>query len=261
MEGIKKFYLKKPNLTRWICITILIIVIYAQFSAALPKTVGVFGRVDRLVPIYRVQTEEKKVAISFDAAWGSDVTPRLLQILKENNVKTTFFLVKFWIDKYPEMTKRIANEGHEIGNHSATHPNMGSLSKSEITKEIMETHDKIREITGQNPILFRPPFGDYSNTLIETCNELGYHVIQWDVDSLDWKDLSAGAIYDRVIKGVQPGSIVLFHNNGKHTADAVESIIKELKSQGYKIVPISEILLKGEYYIDRASGEMRKGNN
>ena len=234
-------------------------VVFSNYYTFFPKAIGVFARVDRLVPIYRVETQEKKVAISFDAAWGSDITPKLLETLKKYNIKTTFFLVKFWMDKYPDMTSRIAKEGHEIGNHSATHPNMGSLSKQEIIKEMTDTHNKIKELTDQNTTLFRPPFGDYSNTLITTCNELGYHVIQWDVDSLDWKDLSAGAIYDRVISQIKPGSIVLFHNNGKHTGEALEPIIKELKNQGYKIVPISELLIKGDYYIDKSSGEMRKG--
>lgn len=225
----------------------------------LPKTVSVFSFTDRLVPIYRVETNEKKVAISFDAAWGSDITPKLLEILKKHNVKTTFFLVKFWMEKYPEMTKLIAQEGHELGNHSATHPNMGKLSKDKIIEELNQTRDKIKELTGQDTVLFRPPFGDYSNTLITTANELGYYVIQWDVDSLDWKDLSANAIYDRVIKQVKPGSIVLFHNNGKHTAEALEPIIVELKRQGYQIVPISQLLIKGDYYIDKSTGEMKKG--
>jgi len=258
VEKIKGFYLSKKGLTKLICFLILAAVAFAHFCTFFPKSISVFARVDRLVPIYRVETSEKKVAISFDAAWGSDITPKLLEILKKHNIKTTFFLVEFWMDKYPEMTRRVAKEGHEIGNHSATHPNMGSLSKQEIIKEITVTHNKIKELTGQNATLFRPPFGDYSNTLITTCNELGYHVIQWDVDSLDWKDLSASAIYDRVINQIKPGSIVLFHNNGKHTAEALEPIINEIHKQGYKIVPISELLIKGEHYIDKSTGEMRK---
>lgn len=234
-------------------------VVLSYFYSILPKTFPVFGSaVERKVPIYRVETSEKKVAISFDAAWGSDVTLKLLDTLKKHNIKTTFFLVKFWMEENPDMTKRIAKAGHEIGNHSATHPNMGSLSVKDIRKEIKDTHDKIKELTGQDANLFRPPFGDYSDTLIETLNDMGYHVIQWDVDSLDWKDLSANAIYDRVIKGIKPGSIVLFHNNGKHTAEALEPIIKELKRRDYEIVPVSELLIKENYYIDSNTGEMRK---
>lgn len=257
VERIIEKFKNKGSITAVICILTIVAVSYACLYPAFNKAVAVFGSLERLVPIYRVQTSEKKIALSFDAAWGADITPKLLQILKENGVKTTFFLVNFWMEKYPDMTKRIAKEGHEIGNHSATHPNMGSISKDAIIKEISTTHDMIKKLTGQNAKLFRPPFGDYSNTLITTCNELGYHVIQWDVDSLDWKDLSANAIYDRVMKQVKPGSIVLFHNNGKHTAEAIKRIIPELKKQGYEIVPISELLLKKDYYIDGSTGEMR----
>jgi len=258
VEKITRNYISRHVITKVICFLTVAAIIFAHNYTIIPRAIVVFARADRLVPIYRVETNEKKVAISFDAAWGADITPKLLEILKKYNVKTTFFLVEFWMDKYPEMTRRIAQEGHEIGNHSATHPNMGSLSKKDIIREITVTHNKIKELTGQNANLFRPPFGDYSNTLINTCNELGYHVIQWDVDSLDWKDLSASAIYDRVISQVKPGSIVLFHNNGKYTAEALEPIIKELHRQDYKIVPISELLIKGEYYIDKSTGEMRK---
>jgi polysaccharide deacetylase family sporulation protein PdaB len=258
VEKIKRLRFNKKAVTWIVCLVTILAVTFSHFYTIFPKTVSVFGRLDRLVPIYRVETQGKKVAISFDAAWGSDITPKLLEILKKHDIKTTFFLVKFWMDKYPDMTRRIAREGHEIGNHSATHPQMGSLPKEQIIKELKTTHDKIKELTGQDAILFRPPFGDYSNTLITTANELGYHVIQWDVDSLDWKNLSAGAIYDRVIRQVKPGSIVLFHNNGKHTAEALEPIINELKKQGYEIVPISRLLIKGNYYIDKSTGEMRK---
>jgi len=248
-----------PRFTWAICILTLTAVVLSCQTGISPPGIFVFGRTDRLVPIYRVETDEKKVAISFDAAWGSDVTPILLEIFDRYNVKTTFFLVKFWMEKYPEMTKTISKAGHEIGNHSATHPNMGSLSASQITKEIETTNDKIKELTGQTPSLFRPPFGDYSNTLITTVNSLGCQVIQWDVDSLDWKDLGADAIYERVMKQVGPGSIILFHNNGKHTAKAAEAIIKSLQEQGYEIVKVSDLLLKGDYYIDKNTGEMKSG--
>lgn len=260
MGEIKKLHFNKNIVTWIVCAVTVLAAAFSCFYPGFPKSVGVFGRLDRMVPIYRVETQEKKVAISFDAAWGSDITPKLLATLKKHNIKTTFFLVKFWMDKYPEMTKLIAKEGHEIGNHSATHPHMGSISREEIMKELKDTHDKIKGLTGQNAILFRPPFGDYNNTLITTAGEMGYHVIQWDVDSLDWKDLSADAIYDRVIEQIKPGSIVLFHNNGKHTAEALEPIINELKKQGYKIVPISQLLIKGNYYIDKSTGEMRSAD-
>ena len=214
------------------------------------SVLSVFKKNERIIPIYCVDTEEKKIAISFDAAWGSDLTPELLNILKQYNVKTTFFLVAFWVDKYPEMVKRIDEEGHEIGNHSAKHPKMSQLSKEQITEELTITSNKIEKITGKKVSLFRPPFGDYNNTLMKTANELGYYVIQWDVDSLDYKDYGCSAIIDRVISKVNNGSIVLFHNNATYTKDALPIILEKLKEKGYSIVPVSELIYKDNYYID-----------
>ncbi|MDI3534709.1 MAG: peptidoglycan-N-acetylglucosamine deacetylase [Thermosediminibacterales bacterium] len=238
----------------------LTVVVIGVFSITSPDVVAIFGHSKKLVPIYRVNTPEKKLSISFDAAWGADHTPEILRVLREHNIKTTFFLVGFWVEDYPEMAKKIAEEGHEIGNHSSTHPNMGGLSEQKILRELKQAHDIIKKYTGYEPKLFRPPFGDYSNRLIKTTREFGYEVIQWDVDSLDWKDLSAKAIEDRVLKKVKKGSIVLFHNNGKNTAKAIVPIIEKLQSKGYKIVPISELLIKGNYYIDH-TGEQQPGSS
>ncbi|HHU70124.1 MAG TPA: polysaccharide deacetylase family protein [Thermoanaerobacterales bacterium] len=234
-------------------ITLLVVVGVIGFSNRLQS---VFKPNDKLIPIYRVYTPEKKLAITFDAAWGSDKTPMILNLLKKYDVKTTFFLVGFWIEDYPEMAKRIAEEGHEIGNHSSTHPKMGSLSEEKIIEELQRTHDIIKETTGYEASVFRAPFGDYSNTLISTAEEFGYKVIQWDVDSLDWKNFSAKAIVDRVLSRVRNGSIILFHNNGKHTPEALDEILNKLISDGYKIVPVSELLIEGEYYIDH-TGEQK----
>ena len=211
---------------------------------------AVFKINDRLIPIYSVDTEEKKIAISFDAAWGSDYTEELLSILKSYDVKTSFFLVAFWIDKYPEMVKRIDEEGHEIGNHSAKHPKMSQLSKEDIIKELSVTSKKIADITGKNVNLFRPPFGDYNNRLMQVAKELGYHVIQWDVDSLDYRDYGVDAIVERVLKRVENGSIVLFHNNATYTAKALPIIIEGIQERGFEIVPISDLIYKDNYYTD-----------
>lgn len=238
-----------------LALTFFVIILMLSFMDS-RGVVAIFAPADRLLPVYRVNTPDNKVSISFDAAWGADKTPELLRILKEKNVKTTFFLVGFWVKDYPEMAKMIVKEGHEIGNHSSTHPKMGGLSEAKILEELSETHRIIKEYTGYEAKLFRPPFGDYSNRLIKVCRDFGYEVIQWDVDSLDWKDLSASAITERVLKRIKPGSIVLFHNNGKHTAEALPGILEELKNRGLSVVPISELLLMGDYYIDH-TGEQR----
>ena len=142
---------------------------------------------ERLIPIYCVETDKPQIAISFDAAWGADDTDRLLEILKENDVKTTFFMCGYWIEKYPEEVKKIAAAGHDLGNHSSTHPHMSKLSKAQIADELLNAENKVRELTGVKMELFRPPFGEYTNDVISTAKENGYYTIQWDVDTLHTK--------------------------------------------------------------------------
>lgn len=226
-------------------------------AESVTRLLPVLAPADRLVPIYSVETPAKKVAISFDAAWGADKTEELLRILEKYKVKTTFFLVDFWMEKYPEMTKKIAAAGHEIGNHSATHPHMAALSQAQIREELAATNKRIKDLTGQDPLLFRPPFGEYNNTLIRTVEDLGMFTIQWDVDSLDWQDLSAAEIAGRVLEQVKPGSIVLFHNNAVHTPEALPGIIAKLQADGYQIVPVSQLIYKDHYYIESHSGRQR----
>ncbi|HHY47430.1 MAG TPA: polysaccharide deacetylase family protein, partial [Firmicutes bacterium] len=143
---------------------------------------------DRLVPIYSVARDDKKISLSFDAMWGTDYTDKILEILRRHNVKTTFFLGGYWLEKYPDYVKKIASEGHEIGNHTYSHPHLNALSREEIRSEIMRAHEIIKSLTGKDSRLFRPPFGEYSNKVIEVAKECGYETIQWSVDSLDWQD-------------------------------------------------------------------------
>lgn len=263
MGGVGKMMFFIPK-RRLLLLTSLVLVLAIGFTASRLWVPGSAGQVistllnfNRKVPIYCVQTDEKRIAISFDAAWGADHTDEILAILDEYDIKTTFFLVAFWIEKYPEVAARIAAAGHEIGNHSATHPHMSQLSKEQIRLEIQTTHDLIKEVTQQEAILFRPPFGDYNNLLIETMEELGYHTIQWSVDSLDWRPTTPEQIVQRVTSQIAPGAIVLFHNNAEHTPAALRPILDYCRQEGYEVVPISELLLKGDYYIDKSNGMMR----
>jgi peptidoglycan/xylan/chitin deacetylase (PgdA/CDA1 family) len=150
----------------------------AVFSAAVAKT-------GRLLPIYCVETDKPQIAISFDAAWGADDTDQLLEILADNDVKATFFMCGYWVDKYPDEVKKIAEDGHDLGNHSATHPHMSQLNCQEIAEELTATGEKVKELTGVDMDLFRAPFGEYTNDVISTAEDCGYYTIQWDVDSLD----------------------------------------------------------------------------
>lgn len=204
----------------------------------------------RSLPIYSVETSEKKIAISFDCAWGVDYTDKLLSIMEKNDVKCTFFAVQFWVEKYPEYAEKIVDAGHELGTHSRTHSYMSTLSESEIRDELKTSADAIEKATGQKTNLFRAPYGDYDNLLIDTAKSMGFYTVQWDVDSLDWKNLSATEIAMRVINGAKNGSIILCHNNGLHTADALPMIFSTLKNRGYEFVPIGELIYKDSYVID-----------
>lgn len=206
----------------------------------------------RQLPIYCVDTEEKKVALSFDAAWGNEDTKEILSILKKENVNVTFFMTGGWIESYPDDVKAIAAAGHDLGNHSENHKKMSTLNSTECEQEIMKAHEKVKELTGQEMTLFRPPYGDYNNTLIETANTCGYYAIQWDVDSLDWKDYGIESIVNTVLnhKHLGNGSIILCHNGAKYTAKALPKLISGLKEKGYNIVPISELIHKDSYHMD-----------
>ena len=205
----------------------------------------------REIPIYCVDTQEKKVAISFDAAWGNEQTEQLLNILDEHKVKTTFFLVGEWVDKYPESVKEIAKRGHDVENHSNTHAYMTQISDSEMNQEVVECNEKIEKLTGKCPTLFRAPYGDYNNAVVNTVKANNMYCVQWDVDSLDWKDPSPTQIVENITCKLKNGSIVLLHNGATNTPEALPMVIEAIKAEGYEIVPISELLPKGEYTTDQ----------
>lgn len=206
----------------------------------------------RELPIYCVQTDEKKVALSFDAAWGNEDTRQILDILEKHDVHVTFFMTGGWVEKYPEDVKAIYEAGHDLGNHSENHKNMSQLSEEEKTTELMTVHNKVKELTGVEMDLFRPPYGDYDDAVILNATKNGYYTIQWDVDSLDWKDYGVDSIIDTVVnhKSLGNGSIILCHNGAKYTKDALEAMIVGLKEKGYEIVPVSELIYRQDYHMD-----------
>lgn len=159
-------------------------------------------------------------------------------------------MVGEWVDKYPESVKALADAGHEIMNHSDTHPHMPQLSIEKMTEQINACNDKIEKITGRRPTLFRAPYGDYDNNLIDALSSLNMYCIQWDVDSLDWKDYTADKISERVLSKVRPGSICLFHNAAKHTPEALPIILEKLIADGYEIVPISQLIMTNNFTIN-----------
>jgi len=213
----------------------------------------------RKLPIYCVQRDDKCVSLTFDAAWGNEDTQTLIDILGKYNVKATFFVVGDWVDKYPESVKALSDAGHEVMSHSNDHAHFSKLSSEEIVKNLNDCNDKIENVTGVRPTLFRCPYGEYDDHVVSAVTDMGMYTIQWDVDSLDWKDISASEIHKRVTGGVQSGSIVLFHNAAVHTPEALPGIIEFLLANGYTIVPVSELLLSGDFEMDHTGRMCQPG--
>ena len=204
----------------------------------------------RQLPIYCVRKDYKVLSLTFDAAWGNEDTQQLIDILGKYNVKATFFVVGGWADKYPESVKALHDAGHEVMSHSDSHAHFNSLSTDEIIADLNACGDKIEAVTGVRPTLFRCPYGEYDDHVINAVRSLGLEPIQWDVDSLDWKELPAEEIAARVTGRARPGSIVLFHNAAIHTPEALPGIIEALLQEGYQFVPISQLIITGSYTID-----------
>lgn len=236
---------------RWgaICLS-LAVIIFAMAFMPTQAALVYQNQTPRRLPIYRVAREDKKIAISFDCAWGTEHTDQILAALDKYKVKCTFFAVEFWVEKYPDYVTKIVQRGHEFGTHSKTHSHMAKMDKAAIISELESSSAAIERLTNQQVKLFRAPFGEYNDSVISCAEGLGLYTIQWDVDSLDWKDLSATAICERVIKRAKSGSIILCHNNGLHTAESLDMIFSTLISCGYEFVPISQLIYTGENQID-----------
>lgn len=235
--------------------TVIMIALLSVFALAMfflfgsNAAVSVFAA-KRDLPIYSVERDYNVVSLTFDAAWGNEDTETLIEILGKYNIRATFFVVGEWVEKYPESVKALYDAGHEVMNHSYTHPYMTKLSSEQMIKQINDCDDKIAAITGVRPTLFRPPYGDYNDTVVSTLRGIGHFTIQWDVDSLDWKNPGSDKIVERVLSKVKPGSIVLFHNAAKDTPGALPVIIEGLIQKGYTFAPVSELIFKSSYTMD-----------
>ena len=253
-----KFIIIRKRVIKIVVALILICVLLALSIDGKDSASVYFGMTTRRVPIYSVDTDEKKVAITFDSAWGADKTQSILDTLEDYNCKATFFLVGFWVEDYPEQAKAIAESGCEIGTHSNTHADFTTLSKSQMEQELTTSMEIIQKTCGVTPTLFRSPYGAYNNTSIEVAESLGLTTIQWDVDSLDWKGLSAMEICTRILDRVQNGSIILNHNNADYVLDALPLVLDRLIKKGYTITTVSDLIYDGEYTIDHMGIQHKK---
>ena len=236
-----------------ICIFFAIAVIMGLFFN---KNVSV-AKTNRKLPIYSVETDEKKIAITFDAAWTNQDTAQIIEILKKHNARATFFIVGDWAEKFPESVKAFYNAGHTIANHSDTHKAFSKCSREEIKEEIINCNKKLEEITGTPITLVRAPSGDYTDQSLDVCKELTMTMIQWSCDSLDYRGLSVDEIVTRVVSGTTNGSILLFHNGVDNTAPALDNILTELEKQGYSFVSADDLIYKDDFYIDHTGKQCK----
>ena len=226
-------------------VAVLIAVANIKNISAIPASTT-----EKYLPIYNVQTEENKIAFTMNCAWNADDIDSILETLKNNDVHITFFMVGEWVDKYPEAVKKIYEAGHEIGSHSNTHAHVNNLSAEKNLEEINLSVEKIQKITGYKTNLYRAPYGEYNNTVIKTAQENGFYPIQWNLDTLDYKGLTGKEMWDRLKNKLDEGSIILSHNGTKHTADSLDMLIKNIKSSGFQLVTISELIYKDNYSIN-----------
>ena len=255
MINIRGFVQKNRRVISGVGLVLAVILIFWVVSS--PAIVGA-SSTTRQLPVYSVQRDDKVVALSFDAAWGNEDTQTLIDILDKYDIHATFFVVGDWVDKYPESVKALSDAGNEVMNHSSHHAHFSQLNDSEIVSDITACNEKIAAVTGETPVLFRCPYGEYDDHVISAVNGMGMTAVQWDVDSLDWKGISADEIKSRVLKNISPGSIVLFHNAAENTPQALPGIIESLIADGYRIVPISQMLLSGDYTIDHTGRQCAK---
>lgn len=252
---MKVFVLNKRRaityLSLFFCAILMVVTGFSTSSTVMSN------KADKLLPIYSVDKGDEKVcALTFDAAWDDNDTDILIEILKKYDAPATFFIVGSWVEKYPDSVRKFQKAGHEIMNHSDTHPHIDKLSIEKISQELKNCSDKIETVTGVRPILFRGPYGEYNNTIIKEAANQNMFTVQWNIDSLDWKNLSPDEIVTRVTNRISPGSIILFHNGAKNTPKALPQILEKLSNAGYKFVRASELIFKENYIIDHSGKQV-----
>ena len=231
-------------------ITVILLFCIANTIFIKNDSIETSANAQKLLPVYNVETQENKVSLTMNCAWNADDIDQILEVLKNNNTKITFFIVGDWVDKYPEAVKKIHEAGHEIGTHSNTHPHVNNLSYEENIKEIEESCAKIEKITAKKLTSYRAPYGEYNNTVIKSAQDKELIPIQWNLDTLDYTGLTGEEMWNRLESKIKKGDIILTHNGTKHTADSLDMLIKNIKQKGLEIVPISELIYKENYKIN-----------
>ena len=203
-----------------------------------------------MLPIYNVDTDENKVALTINCAWNAEDIDLILQTLSNNQVKATFFMVGDWIAKFPDAVRKIYESGNEIANHSETHSHVNNLNYDKNVEEITKCSDRIKLVTGNPTTLYRGPYGEYNDTVVKAAQDTNHTMIQWNIDSLDYKGLTGEQMWDRIKPKLEKGSIILMHNGTENTALSLDMIIKNIKQEGYDLATVSDLIYKENYKID-----------
>lgn len=251
--------LNKDKILAYVVSVLTVITLFGVANLTVnTETIETSSSITTKLPIYNVQTEEKKIAFTMNCAWSADDIDDILETLRNNEVKITFFMVGDWVDKNPEAVKKIHEEGHEIGNHSNTHPHVNKLTYEQNLEEIEKCSQKIEQLTGEKPCLYRAPYGEYNEEVIAVSLENGYYPIQWNKDTLDYNALTGEQMWKRIGNNLQNGDIILSHNGTAHTSDSLDMLIKNIKEKGFEIVKISDLIYKENYEINNNGTQIKK---
>ncbi len=235
---------------RFISMLVILVTLIVTISIYSNMAIPTNSSSQKLLPIYNVETNDKKVALTINCAWDDKDIDSIIETLNKYDVKLTFFVVGTWAENYPESLKKIYDNGHEIANHSYSHPHINKMSLEENINQINKCSDKIKEITGKPTTLYRGPYGEYNNTVIEASKKTNHQAIQWNIDSLDYKGLTKDEMINRINKKLSNGSIILMHSGAENTATSLESIIKNIQDKGYDLVKVSDLIYTDNYYIN-----------
>ncbi|MGL4774730.1 MAG: polysaccharide deacetylase family protein [Clostridium sp.] len=240
-------------------ILIFLLVFFINFNMIVVKS---YGEKNKEMPIYSVATDKMDISLTFDINWAEkDELPIILDILDKYNVKGTFFIMGGWVNYTEQNTalfKEIYERGHEIGNHSYIHPDFTKVSRERIKDELKKTEEAFEKNIGIKSKLFRFPSGACNDESIKFVRSLGYECIHWNVDSVDWRQDGKEIEYERVIKKVKPGAIILYHNNAKYTPENLERVINELKKEGYEFKKVGEMIYTNNYSINGDGEQFKK---
>ncbi|NLM46802.1 MAG: polysaccharide deacetylase family protein [Firmicutes bacterium] len=224
-------------------------VIYAGQELIIPQASGIARGKSQVIREGLAEVADKQIALTFDAGWLYEQTEDLLAVLAEYDVKCTFFARARWVEAHPRLAEEIVRHGHVIENHSLTHGHLINMSAEEIVAEMRESTRLITRVTGRTPCLFRPPYGEYNETLLDIAGREGYpYTVLWTVDSHDWaeeiggREVTTQYLIDRVLDNASHKGIILMHLGGYHTVEALPAIITGLREQGYTLVPVNEML-------------------